>query len=68
MATTLAGQISKKSQSFLASPKQMLIDGKWVAAASGKTFPVYEPSTGDVVAQVAEGDKEDIARAVKVAR
>jgi len=68
MATTLAGQISKKSQSFLASPKQMLIGGKWVAAASGKTFPVYEPSTGDVVAQVAEGDKEDIARAVKVAR
>jgi phenylacetaldehyde dehydrogenase len=68
MATTLAGLISKKSQSFLASPKQMLIGGKWVAAASGKTFPVYEPSTGDVVAQVAEGDKEDIARAVKAAR
>ena len=68
MATTLVGQISKKSQSFLASPKQMLIGGKWAAAASGKTFPVYEPSTGDVVAQVAEGDKEDIARAVKAAR
>lgn len=68
MATTLVGQISKKSQSFLASPKQMLIGGQWVAAASGKTFPVYEPSTGDVVSQVAEGDKEDIARAVKVAR
>jgi len=68
MATALAGQISKGAQSFLSSPKKMLIDGKWVAAASGKTFPVYEPSTGDVIAQVAEGDKEDIERAVKAAR
>jgi phenylacetaldehyde dehydrogenase len=68
MATTLASQISKGAQSFLSSPKNMLIDGKWVASASGKTFPVYEPSTGDVVAQVAEGDKEDIERAVKAAR
>ena len=26
--------------------KQLLIDGKWVAAASGQTFPSYNPSTG----------------------
>ncbi len=47
---------------------QLLIDGKFVAAASGKTFPVYNPATGTVIAQVAEGDAEDINRAVAAAR
>ncbi len=46
----------------------MLINGKWVDAASGKTFPTYNPSTGEVLAHVAEGDKEDIDRAVAAAR
>jgi phenylacetaldehyde dehydrogenase len=46
----------------------MLIDGKWIEAASGKTFPTYNPATGDILAQVAEGDREDIDRAVKAAR
>jgi phenylacetaldehyde dehydrogenase len=53
---------------FIAAPRKMLIDGQWVEAASGKTFPVYNPATGEVMAQVAEGDKEDIDRAVKAAR
>jgi len=46
----------------------MFINGKWVEAASGKTFPSYNPATGEVLAQVAEGDREDIDRAVKAAR
>src|ERR1700688_3060193 len=46
----------------------MLINGKWVEAASGKTFPTYNPATGEVLAHVAEGDREDIDRAVKAAR
>ena len=37
-------------------------------SASGKTFPTYNPATGEVMAQVAEGDREDIDRAVKAAR
>ncbi len=37
-------------------PKRMLIDGKWVDAASGKTFESINPATGEVLAQVAEGD------------
>ena len=45
-----------------------MIDGKWLDAASGKTFEVYNPATGEVIAHVAEGDKEDIDRAVKAAR
>jgi hypothetical protein len=31
---------------FLATPKKLLINGKWVAAASGKTFEVTEPGDG----------------------
>ena len=49
-------------------PKRLLIDGKWVEAASGKTFETLNPSTGDVLARVAEGDREDIDRAVDAAR
>ncbi len=53
---------------FLARPRNMLIGGKWVEAASGKTFATLDPATGEVLAQVAEGDKEDINRAVQAAR
>jgi aldehyde dehydrogenase (NAD+) len=49
-------------------PKRMLIDGKWLEAASGKTFASINPSTGEVLARVAEGDAEDIDRAVAAAR
>ena len=53
---------------FLDKPRKMLIDGKWVNSISGKTFPTYNPATGDVLVQVAEGDKADIDAAVKAAR
>ena len=53
---------------YVSKPRQMLINGKWVDSASGKTFPSYNPATGDVLAQVTEGDKEDINRAVAAAR
>src|SRR5215813_8690819 len=49
-------------------PKRMLINGEWVRAASGKTFESRNPATGDLLAVVAEGDKEDINRAVAAAR
>jgi aldehyde dehydrogenase (NAD+) len=48
--------------------KRLLIDGKWVEAASGKTFDSINPATGEILAKVAEGDKEDIDRAVAAAR
>lgn len=48
--------------------KQMLIDGQWVDAASGKTFETHNPATGELLATVAEGDKADIDRAVAAAR
>ncbi|MGH7062772.1 MAG: aldehyde dehydrogenase family protein, partial [Stellaceae bacterium] len=48
--------------------KRMLIGGEWVRAASGKTFDSHNPATGELLAKVAEGDKEDIDRAVAAAR
>ena len=48
--------------------KRMLIGGKWLEAASGKTFETRNPATGEILAHVAEGDAEDIDRAVAAAR
>ncbi len=50
------------------SNRKMLIGGKWVDSVSGKTFESINPATGDVICQVAEGDKADIDLAVKTAR
>jgi phenylacetaldehyde dehydrogenase len=69
MATaTQAVPLDSNVASYVAKRRQMLINGKWVDAASGKTFPTYNPATGEVLANVAEGDKEDIDRAVAAAR
>jgi phenylacetaldehyde dehydrogenase len=69
MVTALPNvQLQSKVQEFISNPRKMLINGKWVESASGKTFPTYDPSTGEVLARIAEGDREDIDRAVKAAR
>jgi acyl-CoA reductase-like NAD-dependent aldehyde dehydrogenase len=49
-------------------PKKLFIGGKWVASASGKTFDSLDPSSGAVLARVAEADAEDVDRAVAAAR
>ena len=69
MATVLSSvQMEDKVTSFVSQKRLMLINGKWTESASGKTFPTYNPATGEVLANVAEGDREDIDRAVKAAR
>ena len=57
-----------RGQEVLAKSHQLLINGEWVDAASGKTFATVNPATGEELAQVAEGDQEDINRAVAAAR
>ena len=47
---------------------QIFIDGKYVDAASGKTFENYSPSDGHLICKVASGDGEDINRAVASAK
>jgi aldehyde dehydrogenase (NAD+) len=49
-------------------PTQLLIDGKWKEAASGKRFDTLNPATGEVITSVAEADKADIDVAVRAAR
>src|SRR5262250_528258 len=66
-ATTLA-MVDPKVAEFVTGSRRMLIDGAWVEAASGKTLPVYDPATEEVIAHVAEGDSADIERAVRAAR
>jgi phenylacetaldehyde dehydrogenase len=56
------------AQKFLSRDKQLFIDGEFVDAASGKTFPVFNPATGEILAKVAEGDAADVDLAVKAAR
>jgi phenylacetaldehyde dehydrogenase len=69
MATaTQAVKLDDKVSRFISRKHKMLIGGKWVEAASGKTFPTYNPATGETLSQVAEGDREDINRAVQAAR
>ncbi|WP_170337190.1 aldehyde dehydrogenase [Ruegeria arenilitoris] len=58
--TARAANLSIRGQAF--------IDGKFVDAASGKTFDSINPANGEVLAQVAEGDAEDINRAVAAGR
>src|ERR1700720_2911493 len=68
MGIAVSPQIHPQVADFIEKPRKMLINGKWVNAASGKTFPTYNPATGKILAQVAEGDREDIEQAVKAAR
>ena len=49
-------------------PKKLFIGGRSVDAVSGKTFETRDPSTGEVLAHVAEAGVEDIDRAVVAAR
>ena len=46
----------------------LFIGGKWQDSVSGKTFVTANPATGEVICQVAEGDKADVDLAVKAAR
>jgi phenylacetaldehyde dehydrogenase len=68
MGIAIAPNIDKGAASFVAKQGKLLINNQWVNAASGKTFDTYNPATGEVLARLAEGDREDINRAVAAAR
>ena len=60
--------LDRSVEEFIGAPRQLFINGQWAEAASGKTFETPDPATGETLAQVAEGEAEDINRAVKAAR
>jgi malonate-semialdehyde dehydrogenase (acetylating) / methylmalonate-semialdehyde dehydrogenase len=43
------------------------IGGEWVEASTTKTEPVYNPATGEVIAEVPLSTKEDVDKAVQAA-
>ena len=57
-----------RDKTAVRGPTKFLINGEWVAPASGKHYDDVGPSTGEVIASVAEGNAEDVDRAVKAAR
>ncbi|MBK7993765.1 MAG: aldehyde dehydrogenase family protein [Blastocatellia bacterium] len=66
--SSAAVKMEQAVSNFIAKPVKMLIGKDWVEAINGATFPVYNPATGQIMAHVAEGRKEDIDLAVKAAR
>ncbi|HEV7980297.1 NAD-dependent succinate-semialdehyde dehydrogenase [Amycolatopsis sp.] len=47
--------------------KDLFIGGKWVSASGGKTFPVKDPSTGEVLCEVADATPADGVAALDAA-
>ena len=46
---------------------QIFVNNEWQESASGRTFPTINPATETIIADVQEGDKPDVDRAVKAA-
>ena len=53
---------------FLESTHGHLIENRWCPSLSGKTFDVFNPGDGRVIARVADGGSEDVDLAVAAAR
>ena len=68
MATATATKAPRTVKRPQVKDQPLLIGGKWLDSVSGKTFATLNPATGEVICQVAEGDKADVDLAVKAAR
>ncbi|ATY14153.1 betaine-aldehyde dehydrogenase [Amycolatopsis sp. AA4] len=68
MTATVEFPLHTQVREFVSGPLELLIGGRWVPAASGRTFPTYDPATGEKIAEVAHGEAEDVNRAVAAAR
>nr|DAD26954.1 TPA_asm: hypothetical protein HUJ06_028422 [Nelumbo nucifera] len=68
----MAGESNGSAENVIKIPKikftKLFINGEFVDSVSGKTFETIDPRTGEVIARVAQGDKEDVELAVKAAR
>ncbi len=65
----MASVMSSPSETRAAvSATKLLINNRWVNSQSGKTFATINPTTGEVICEVAEADAADVDLAVKAAR
>ncbi|XP_059169587.1 aldehyde dehydrogenase, mitochondrial-like [Physella acuta] len=78
VASALGASSSIHARSMSAAPKpitkpeikcaKIFINNEFVNAVSGKTFATINPTTEEVICEVAEGDKADVDKAVKAAK
>src|SRR5690606_27091330 len=66
--TSMNMNASAERPELAAIRRRMFIGGQWVEARSGKTLPVYDPSTGEEIARVPDAQAEDVDAAVRSAR
>ncbi|GAA0297034.1 aldehyde dehydrogenase family protein [Halarchaeum salinum] len=66
--TAIQRRHEETADEVLPEHRSLYIDGEWVPSASGETFETRDPTTGDVLAEVAAGNATDIDRAVEAAR
>lgn len=67
-ATTLTAADWLARAEAVAPRTELFIDGRFVPAASGRTFDDVAGRDGSIIARVAEGGAEDVDRAVAAAR
>ena len=61
-------ELPKRTREFLSETKRIFINGEWVPSTSGKVYESINPATGEVIAKIYEGGKEDVDWAVRAAR
>src|SRR5690606_36322502 len=67
-ASSVARELEALRSGFLRREPRLFIGGQWIAAQSGETFDVLDPSTGQPIAKAAAGGAPDVDAAVKAAR
>jgi phenylacetaldehyde dehydrogenase len=60
--------ISAEAQAFLSKPHRHYIGGEWIESQSGERRKVFDPATGLVISEVADGSQADVEKAVIAAR
>jgi phenylacetaldehyde dehydrogenase len=63
-----ATRLDPRVVEFVSTPKQMLVDGQWVDALSGRRFETLDPATEAVITTVPHSGPEDVEKAVRAAR
>ena len=67
MITSIAADLPAHIAKYLAHDFKLLIDGRLVDAASGRTFDTISPVTETVIATVPDADETDVDAAVEAA-
>ena len=59
---------STSAKDFLQRRPALFVDNEWIRSSSGADIPVVDPSSGDVVASIAESTSREVDLAVSAAR